>query len=69
MNRVLIELGKTHLEYFIEGEVPTIGDILNLDSGESVEVCGRKFSFEYCYRKDNRVIRRPTIKLIVKDLY
>ena len=68
MNRVLIELGKNHLEYFIDGEVPIIGDVLKLEGEDPVRVSGRIFRFEDCIVKNGKRIRKPTIRLLVVDL-
>jgi hypothetical protein len=69
MNKVIIELGDTHIQYFIDGEVPIVGDILNLEGEQPVMVSARKFSFANCYVENGIRIRKPTITLIVKDLY
>lgn len=69
MNRVIIELGHTELQYFIDGEVPVVGDVLYIENEEPVEVWKRKFSFEDLRVENGKIIRKPTIRLIVKDLY
>lgn len=65
MNKVLIKSGLFSVQYYFEGEIPNVGDFLELETYGHVKVIRRIFNFENYCSKNNKIVREVSVILEV----